>query len=274
MEQQSVIDGTAVKYWVYNTEQKETILFLHGFRGSHRGLVEVAKLLTGYRVIIPDLPGWGESGTLRKEHTFPNYVAWLQKFIDSFHLPSYILAGHSFGASLALVYASQHPAHISRLLLIAPVVNAESFTSRLGELYYAVGARMPSPLRRKWITSAAINRVTTELITVTTNLKDRRRLVRDEQSNLAYIKDWVEIETFQSFYDVDFWALMKSLSMPTTLISASRDRMTSTATSLRMATTIPHCAHVTLKGTGHFMPIERPAVVAEAMRRAASTHST
>lgn len=272
MEREIVLNGTTIKYWEYHPNQKPTIIFWHGFRGSHRGLVEVAERLSEYRIIMPDLPGWGESGTLTTTHTFPHYVSFLQDMIAALSLPSYILAGHSFGASLALVYASQCPAGIEQLILMTPVVNAGSFTSRLGELYYSVGAKMPAPLRKKWITSAALNRVSTELITVTTNLSQRRQLVQDEQSNVAYIKDWVEIETFQSFYEVDFWASMKALRMPTTLIAATRDRMTSMPTSRRIAATIPDCRMVTLKGAGHFAPIEVPEMVAQAMNEIAGAH--
>lgn len=266
MEKKIVIDGTAIKYWVYHPEKKVTVFFWHGFRGSHRGLIDVAERLIDYRIIVPDLPGWGESGTLHKAHTFSNSVAFLKKFIASFKLDEYVLAGHSFGASLALVYAATYPKHISHLLLMAPVVNSESFASRLGELYYSVGAKIPPPFRRRWIANPVFNIGKTELISVAVNPLKRQRLVRNEQKNLAYVRDWVEIEMFQSYYGVDFWRLMKTLYMPTTLISATRDRMVSMATSRRMAATIPHCHTITLKGDGHFAPIENPNAVAEAMR--------
>ena len=270
MQHEVTVDGTPIKYWEFHPEKKVTIFFWHGFRGSHRGLVGVAELLPDYRLIIPDLPGWGESGTLRKSNTFAHYVSFLKKFIAHFELDDFVLAGHSFGASLALAYATTYPKHIKQLLLIAPVVNADSFTSRLGELYYAVGAKIPQPFRRKWIGNPVINMGKTELITVMINPIKRQKLVRDEQKNLAYIRDWVEIETYQSFYDTDFWQSMKSLTMPTTLISATRDRMTSMATSRRIAATIPACRMITLKNDGHFSPIEHPTAVAEAMREALS----
>lgn len=274
MKKTVVIGGTKVKYWEFHPDQKEIIIFWHGFRGSHRGLVEVAELLTKYRVIVPDLPGWGESGVLNVQHSFTNYITFLQKFIASLHLNYYILIGHSFGASLALEFAAKCPEKIQQLVLICPVVNAGSFTTRLGELYYTVGAKIPQPFRRKWITSAALNRVSTELITVTTNLTQRRKIVKDEQTNVAYIKDWVEIETFQSFYDVDFWKSMKELTMPTILIASTKDRMTSMAISRNIATTISNCRLVILKSAGHFAPMEVPSTVARAVISALKQAST
>lgn len=268
MEKQKIIDGTIINYWEYHHQKQPTIFFLHGFRGSHRGLAEVAKLLPDYRLVVPDLPGWGESGTLRRTHTFANYVSFLRKFIAQFQVTNFILAGHSFGASLALVYAAAHPRGIRQLLLIAPVVQADSFTSRLGELYYAVGAKMPQPFRRQWIVNPMLNVGKTELISVTVNPIKRQKLIRDEQKNLAYIRDWVEIETYQSFATTDFWRSMNLLNMSTTLISATRDRMTSMTTSRRIVASIPNCQMITLKGDGHFAPIEHPTAVADAMRQA------
>ncbi len=268
MEKSVVIEGTKIKYWVYHPEKKYTIFFWHGFRGSHRGLVQVAEALKGYRVIVPDLPGWGESGTLVTTHTFLHYVKFLKKFIAHFKLEAYIVAGHSFGATLALVYAATFPKHIRHLLLLAPVINAGSLTSRLGELYYAVGAKMPQPFRRQWISNPVINIGKTELMTIMINPIKRQKLVQDEQKNLAYIRDWVEIETYQSFYDEDFWQSMKLLKMPTTVISASRDRMTSMATYKKMVATIPNGKMITLTGGGHFAPIEDPVAVTRAIVQA------
>ena len=47
----------------------KTIILLHGLRGDHHGLEELAKLLEkkGYKVINPDLPGYGGAANLYKK---------------------------------------------------------------------------------------------------------------------------------------------------------------------------------------------------------------
>ena len=56
-------------YWVYNDDLKlPVIVMIHGLRGTHHGLDLIAKNLPGYRIIIPDLPGFGISKEFSGEH--------------------------------------------------------------------------------------------------------------------------------------------------------------------------------------------------------------
>ena len=56
--------------WVYAERDADradapTIVFVHGFTGMKENWYPVARLFKGrYRVVIPDLPGWGESERL------------------------------------------------------------------------------------------------------------------------------------------------------------------------------------------------------------------
>nr|BFF14075.1 hypothetical protein GCM10025699_53780 [Microbacterium flavescens] len=59
------VSGSATRYWTYepsgSEEARVTVVAVHGFRGDHHGLEPVVAHLTGVRVIMPDLPGFGES---------------------------------------------------------------------------------------------------------------------------------------------------------------------------------------------------------------------
>ena len=69
-------------YWVYNDNPKlPVIVMIHGLRGTHHGLDLIAKQLTTFRIIVPDLPGFGISKELSGEHNIENYVMWLNKFV-------------------------------------------------------------------------------------------------------------------------------------------------------------------------------------------------
>jgi len=60
--------------WVYAQRDADradapTIVFVHGFTGMKENWYPVARLFKGrYRVVIPDLPGWGESERLPREN--------------------------------------------------------------------------------------------------------------------------------------------------------------------------------------------------------------
>ena len=118
MTSRCMLHNTA--YWVYNDDPKlPNLVMIHGYRGTHHGLELVAKQLTNYRVIVPDLPGFGESKPLNKEHSLNNYVEWLNEFITDSNLPKPpILLGHSFGSIIAGNYASKYSDSITKLILV------------------------------------------------------------------------------------------------------------------------------------------------------------
>ncbi|HEU5187952.1 MAG TPA: alpha/beta fold hydrolase, partial [Candidatus Saccharimonadales bacterium] len=55
------IQGSQVHYWVFNPKRQQTIVMIHGFRGTHHGLQNIIDRLDDYKIIIPDLPGFGAS---------------------------------------------------------------------------------------------------------------------------------------------------------------------------------------------------------------------
>src|SRR3989344_1825037 len=98
------------------------MILIHGFPGNHHGLVELARSLDNYRLILPDLPASGESEALAGKHTLSNIGDWLNEFLEKLSIEKTIILGHSFGARAALVFAGQHPGKVEKLILITPAV--------------------------------------------------------------------------------------------------------------------------------------------------------
>ena len=79
------------------------LVLVHGFRGDHHGLEPVVAQLPGFRIISPDLPGFGESATFQgRPHDIEAYADWLAAFIGAVGIDGpYALLGHSFGSIVA-----------------------------------------------------------------------------------------------------------------------------------------------------------------------------
>src|ERR1035437_11087681 len=92
-----IVNNRKAFYWEKNTEKKQVIVLLHGFPGSHEGLVDMANGLKDYHLIIPDLPACGLSDPLSEKHNLENYSKWLEDFLKSLFIDSAIIIGHSFG---------------------------------------------------------------------------------------------------------------------------------------------------------------------------------
>lgn len=72
-----------------------------------------------YRLLLPDLPGYGFSAPLPASTT-DAYVRWLGGVVEATGLERFVLAGSSKGGAVALAYALAHPERLAGLVLSAP----------------------------------------------------------------------------------------------------------------------------------------------------------
>ena len=107
--------------WVYyEGGQGPTIVLLHGFAANKDVWLKVAPILTPhFHVIIPDLPGWGDSSrVVGASYNIDSQAARLSDFLDAVNAHHMLLVGHSMGGAIAGVYASEHPNNVTELALI------------------------------------------------------------------------------------------------------------------------------------------------------------
>ena len=98
--------GGVTACWTYGpADAARTIVFLHGLRGDHHGLEPIVAHLAGLRVVVPDLPGFGESPRLPDDaHDVAGYAAWAGELLAVVGGEP-VLAGHSFGSIVAAATA-------------------------------------------------------------------------------------------------------------------------------------------------------------------------
>jgi pimeloyl-ACP methyl ester carboxylesterase len=107
--------------WAYDEGgEGPTIVLLHGFAADRNVWLKVAKELTPhFHLIIPDLPGWGDSSRdSAASYTVEAQAARLDRFVTTLGLQRFVLVGHSMGGAIAAVYASEHPEHVASLALV------------------------------------------------------------------------------------------------------------------------------------------------------------
>ena len=110
--------------WAYSEggpAGKPTIMLVHGLAGSRDNWNRVARYLTPYyHVIIPDLPGQGDSKVPNDfDYSLPNLTEKLRRFAEAIKVDNGLnIAGHSMGGSISLLYAAQYPVDTKSLFLI------------------------------------------------------------------------------------------------------------------------------------------------------------
>ncbi len=100
----------------------EALVLVHGFGASSDNWNRMAGRLTKkYRVIAPDMPGWGQSTRIDSvSYAYPQQVERLHQFLGALGLRRVHLIGHSMGGFISSAYAARYPEEVITLGLIAP----------------------------------------------------------------------------------------------------------------------------------------------------------
>jgi abhydrolase domain-containing protein 6 len=100
----------------------QTVLLLHGFGANKDNWTRFAKYLTGdYHLVIPDIPGFGESSQIQKaNYDVENQLRRIDRFTEVMKLERFHLAGNSMGGMFAAIYGAKYPRKILTLALLAP----------------------------------------------------------------------------------------------------------------------------------------------------------
>jgi pimeloyl-ACP methyl ester carboxylesterase len=116
-------------------------LILHGWGSNSERWQLIAEEISkkGFRVIVPDLPGFGQSDKLEKLWTVNDYVKWFEEFTKAVNAENFYLLGHSFGGALASKIAVKYPQRVQKIFLAAAAVirkktTQKSFSAKISKI--------------------------------------------------------------------------------------------------------------------------------------------
>ena len=118
--------GTGVRLRVAESGAPDArpIVLLHGWAATIYTFRHALELLPahGYRVIAPDMRGFGLSDKPSSRHSYSldAYLDDLTALLDALELERVILGGQSMGGGMALHFALRYPRRVSHLTLINP----------------------------------------------------------------------------------------------------------------------------------------------------------
>lgn len=267
--------GTTTSYWEYNPNKPTTLILIHGFRGTHHGLLKIAELLPEYRLIIPDLPGFGVSEALAGGHGIGDYVEWLFQFrqIVDPETPSSYIIGHSFGSIIVSHYASLHPSTVTKLTVInpigAPALEGEQrLLTQLAILYYWLGRKLPARAARAWISLKPITKITSITMRKTKDRQIRKFIDEQHYTHFSSFANPTQLsEAFKTSVSHDVSQVAEHLTMPTLMIVGEKDVITALNKQHELHAKIDGAELVIIPDVGHLTHYETPDQVASAIRR-------
>ena len=120
------------------------ILLIHGSPGSGEVLRALADLLSPtFRVIVPDLPGFGSSTRDLPDYSFRAHGKYLIELMDALHIPKAQLLGFSMGGGVVLSIADAAPLRVASLVMLSAIgVQEHELTGSYGVNHILHGAQL------------------------------------------------------------------------------------------------------------------------------------
>lgn len=258
----------AAPWRIVSDDKRQPLVFLHSLGGGSSAF-EWSKvypaLATQYRVIAPDLIGWGQSSHPTKFYEVEDYLRLLTELLEAIDAPATVVAS-SLTAGLTVRLAIQRPDLVQRLFLVCPSGYGESGANYsqgiaaqvtsipgLDRLVYALGAANEWAVRSflEQVLFADRSRVTSEMVAA--------YLASAQQPNAEY----AALSSLQGRLCFDLERYIEQLQTPTFIVWGEQSRFGRPELGQRFATLNPTAIQKvwTIAGVGVLPHLEMPAVV-------------
>lgn len=264
-----------VAYWQYHDEKKPTCIFIHGFTGSHEGFQYIIPELKNYHIIVPDLPGFGETKLGLDEFTIDQLASRVNHFVRDLGLkePPFIM-GHSMGGLVVASMLAQNPELFDRkAILVSPVATKVNYLDSrkigefLGRLQFFLGKTVPGAGPRL-VRSRLISRISTAIILTANQPKLKKQIREHHFKNLDYISS---IDFYYQLHvninkkgSIDY-APELNKKFEVLVIAGDKDNVTPLATEKKLVAALKKSRLHIIEGVGHLLHYERPIEVAAAV---------
>jgi pimeloyl-ACP methyl ester carboxylesterase len=144
------IDGVRMHYQEAGSVNSPALVLIHGFASStlvwSKVFLELAN--AGFRVIAPDMLGYGYSGKPRNgQYTIPGQASVLNELLEKLHIKRATIVGSSYGGAVAATCALDYPSRVEKLVLVGAVSNNRPLEYKLMKIFGApVVGDVVSPL--------------------------------------------------------------------------------------------------------------------------------
>lgn len=256
LKRQAIAGGIDMPY--LEGGRGEPLLLVHGFGGDKDNFTRLAGALTRhYRVIVPDLPGFGEAtrdAALR--YAVGDQVQRLHAFVSALGLPPLHLGGNSMGGFIAAEYAATHPQQVKSLWLLDPAGTAAAHGSPMLRHYLATGDT-PLLLRRPEDIGVLLQAIAVKAPLLPPSVKTvlAQRAIADRALHARILQQLVhESPTLEE--------RLPAIAAPTLVVWGSEDRILHPDGAAALQARLPRCRVVLMRGIGHVPMMEAPAATA------------
>ncbi len=228
------------------------VILLHGFCLDNSIWDEVkGQLSKSCRLMLPDLPGFGNSFSDKKDFTIDWYVDMLKELLEYNEIEHCVLLGHSLGGYIALAFAERYPGKLLGFGLINST--AQSDTEER-----AIDRTKAIKFIKKHGSKGYINELIPKIFSKSYQSSHSKTVEKYKLRALKY-EDETITSLLASMKDrPDKSEIIKASKMPLTLIAGKYDETYTLESTLSQAS-LADMTHFNLLNSGHMSMIESPS---------------
>lgn len=228
---------------------KTPIVILHGWQVPVERYFPLKKLLVkkGFRVLIPQLPGFRQGETLEKVYFLDDYLKFVNDFLQRRKIDQFLLIGHSFGGRVAIKLACLYPEKVKGLILTGvPVIRKGS----LKRFFFLILAKIGKIIF---------------FVTPLSFLKNKaRKAIYFLAGEWDYFKTKGTMgETLIKIVAEDLLPFLSEVKVPTLLIWGEKDKVVPISQAEKIVRKMAKAELVVIANATHKLPYEKPEIFLE-----------
>ena len=224
----------------------------HGWGASIETIYPLAAQLSklGYRCVMLDLPGFGESAEPRRAWSVRDYVDCCLALLDAHDWPCAHYFGHSLGGRIGLMLVAEHPQRINKMTLS----NSAGIRVEPG-----IGQRLRLGAYRR-------ARSSLQKIGAKSTAENLRRLYNQRFGSADFLQaSPLMRQTLAQIVNQDLLEYARRAAKPTVLIWGDEDEETPLWMGRMLENAMPDAALIVQPGAGHYAYLDFPERTASIM---------
>lgn len=229
------------------------VVLIHGFPLCRKMWRPQVRPLTqaGYRVILPDLPGFGASAPLQGDVTMSAYADAVIGLLDHLQIESAVVGGMSMGGYVLLDLAERHAHRLSAALYLVTRAAADDLPGKVRR------SDLAEAVRRGNLT--AVPTAFEQLLFAPMTLKAHPELVDTVREWMAAASPEGVVGGLLALRDrKDYLTLLPTLRIPALVVGAAEDLAIPPVHATALAAGLPVAELHIIPAAGHMANLEQP----------------
>jgi len=258
----SIKNNIIIRYLEYGpTDSNNILILLHGLGGSAERWSHLIPTLLSttktkeedYRIIIPDIIGFGYSDKPAVEYTVDFFINdFFIPFLDNLGISKATIIGSSFGGHLATEFAIRFNYRVEKLILVSPAGMMRQSNPTIEN--YARAALEP---RYRHVYDAFKEMVYDTSVVTEAMVRDFINIMNLHKAGHAFTSTLYNLK-----YAPDLRNRLSNITAPSLIVWGDNDKMIPLAHNAQQFNGIPNTIMnkllVVINKCGHLVPVEKP----------------